>query len=117
MNLGNFDLRNLRQRDIALIMIGLSVVVAALWWFFLYQPTQDRIAQLQERADAAVREKESKKTASRFKSTEEKNRVLEESNHQLTKDLVDLRRELRSTKSEYNRLIKKKRDRKKKGDE
>lgn len=47
MNFGSFDLRKLRQRDIALAMIVLSVVAAVLWWFFLYQPTQDRIAELQ----------------------------------------------------------------------
>jgi type IV pilus assembly protein PilO len=43
----NFSLRNLRQRDIAIIFIVLSVAGAALWYFYMYQPTQDRITELE----------------------------------------------------------------------
>lgn len=53
----NFDIRKLRQRDIAIIMIVLSVALAAAWWYFLYQPTQDRIASLEAditRLDAQI---------------------------------------------------------------
>jgi type IV pilus assembly protein PilO len=41
------SLRNLRQRDIALILIVLTVVGGVLWYFYMYQPSQDRIASLE----------------------------------------------------------------------
>jgi type IV pilus assembly protein PilO len=41
------SLRNLRQRDIALILIVLTVVGGVLWYFYLYQPSQERIAALE----------------------------------------------------------------------
>lgn len=44
----NFSLRNLRQRDIAIIFIVLSIAGAALWYFYLYQPTQDNITALED---------------------------------------------------------------------
>ncbi len=47
MKLGNFNLRNLRQRDVALIIIGLTIIAAVVWFFYLYRPTQDRIASLE----------------------------------------------------------------------
>jgi len=43
----NFSLRNLRQRDIAIILIVLTVVAGVLWYFYMYQPSQDRIAGLE----------------------------------------------------------------------
>lgn len=53
-----FSLRNLRQRDIAIILIVLTVVGGVLWWFYLYQPAQDRIAALEadiQRLDVEIR--------------------------------------------------------------
>ena len=47
MNLGNFNLRNLRQRDIAIIFIVVTVIAAVVWYFYMYQPTQDRIQTLE----------------------------------------------------------------------
>ncbi len=44
----NFDIRRLKQRDIAIIMIVLSVAAGVLWWYFLYQPAQDRITALED---------------------------------------------------------------------
>jgi Tfp pilus assembly protein PilO len=41
------SLRNLRQRDIALILIVLTVIGGALWYFYMYQPSQERIATLE----------------------------------------------------------------------
>lgn len=41
-----FSMRNLRQRDIAIIVVVVSLVAAAVWYFYMYQPSQDRIAQL-----------------------------------------------------------------------
>jgi type IV pilus assembly protein PilO len=53
-----FSLRNLRQRDIALILIVLTVVGGVLWYYYLYQPAQDRIATLEadiQRLDVDIR--------------------------------------------------------------
>lgn len=47
MKLGNFDLRSLRQRDIALVCIALTVLAAVLWYFYMYRPTQERARQLE----------------------------------------------------------------------
>lgn len=47
MNLGNFSLRNLRQRDVAIIAIVISLIVALIWYFYMYRPTQNKIAGLQ----------------------------------------------------------------------
>jgi len=44
-------LRNLRQRDWAIIAIILTVAAGAGWWYFMYQPTQDRIAALEIEVD------------------------------------------------------------------
>ena len=42
-----FNLRNLRQRDIAIILVVLTVLGGVLWYFYMYQPSQDRIAELE----------------------------------------------------------------------
>jgi len=47
VKLAGLNLRNLRQRDIAIIAIVLSLVAGALWYFYMYRPTQDRIADLE----------------------------------------------------------------------
>ncbi|HEX7003168.1 MAG TPA: type 4a pilus biogenesis protein PilO [Trueperaceae bacterium] len=39
MKIGSFDLRNLRQRDIAIVCIALTVLAAVLWYFYMYRPT------------------------------------------------------------------------------
>lgn len=54
----SFDLKRLRQRDWAIIFIVLSIIAAVLWYFYLYSPTQERIAQLEAditRLDADIR--------------------------------------------------------------
>ncbi|HZW98499.1 MAG TPA: type 4a pilus biogenesis protein PilO [Trueperaceae bacterium] len=43
----NFSFSKLRQRDMAIIAIVLSLVAGALWYFYMYRPTQDRITQLE----------------------------------------------------------------------
>ena len=53
-----FSLRNLRQRDIAIILIVLTIVGGVLWYFYLYQPAQDRVAELEseiQRLDVEIR--------------------------------------------------------------
>ena len=40
-------LRNLRQRDVALLVLAATVLGAALWYFYLYKPVQARIGALQ----------------------------------------------------------------------
>ena len=47
MRLGSFNLRKIKQRDLAIIAIVLSIVGGLLWYFYMYRPTQDRIAQLE----------------------------------------------------------------------
>jgi Tfp pilus assembly protein PilO len=41
------NLRNLRQRDIALILVVLTVLGGVLWYFYIYTPSQERIAALE----------------------------------------------------------------------
>jgi type IV pilus assembly protein PilO len=41
------NLRHLRQRDIAIILLVITVVAGVLWYFYMYQPSQDRIASLE----------------------------------------------------------------------
>lgn len=43
-----FSFRNLRQRDIALIVLVLVLVAAGLWYLYMYRPTMDRISQLED---------------------------------------------------------------------
>ncbi len=47
MNFGSFNLRKLRQRDVAIIFIVVTVIAAVLWYFYMYRPTQDRIQTLE----------------------------------------------------------------------
>ena len=47
MKFGSFDLRKLKQRDIALLFIVLTIIAAVLWYFYMYQPTQESITNLQ----------------------------------------------------------------------
>ena len=49
MKLGKFDLRNLRQRDIAIVCIVLTVIAAGLWYFYMYRPTLDEATELENR--------------------------------------------------------------------
>lgn len=54
----SFSLRKLKQRDWAIVCIVLSIVAAVLWYFYMYGPTQERIAQLESditRLDADIR--------------------------------------------------------------
>lgn len=43
-----FSLSRLRQRDWAIIFIVLSLVGAALWYWFMYRPTQETIVDLED---------------------------------------------------------------------
>jgi type IV pilus assembly protein PilO len=47
MKLGSFDLRSLKQRDIALVCIALTLLAAILWYFYMYRPTQQRARELE----------------------------------------------------------------------
>lgn len=49
MKLGSLDLRNLRQRDIAIITVVLTVLLAVAWYFLMYKPTQEEIVQRESR--------------------------------------------------------------------
>ncbi len=48
MTRNGFSLRKLRQRDIAIIMLVISLLIGVLWYFYMYRPTQDRIVQLED---------------------------------------------------------------------
>ncbi len=43
-----FSFRNLRQRDIALIVLVIVVIAAAIWYLYMYRPTLDNITQLED---------------------------------------------------------------------
>lgn len=51
MNFGRFDLRRLKQRDWAIILLVLSLAGAALWYFQMYRPTQDEITALEDQVE------------------------------------------------------------------
>lgn len=40
------NLRNLKQRDLALIIVGLTLGVGLLWYFYMFRPAEARIAEL-----------------------------------------------------------------------
>ena len=48
LSFSNFSLKKLRQRDITIIIIVLTVIMAVLWYFYMFRPTQARIAELNE---------------------------------------------------------------------
>lgn len=48
MNFGSFNLRKLKQRDIAILFIVLTIIAALLWYFYMYRPTQEQITTLQD---------------------------------------------------------------------
>jgi len=53
-----FSLRNIRQRDIALVLVVLTIIGGVLWYFYLYTPSQERIAALEgdiQRLDVEIR--------------------------------------------------------------
>ena len=47
LSLSNLDLRKLKQRDITIIVLVLTVLLGVLWYFYMFNPTKDRIAQLE----------------------------------------------------------------------
>jgi Tfp pilus assembly protein PilO len=47
LSLSNLDFRKLKQRDITIIVLVLTLLLALLWYFYMFRPTQDRIAQLE----------------------------------------------------------------------
>jgi type IV pilus assembly protein PilO len=52
LSLSNLDLRKLKQRDITIIVLVVTVLLGVLWYFYMFNPTQDRIATLEtENAD------------------------------------------------------------------
>jgi type IV pilus assembly protein PilO len=53
-----FSLKRLRQRDIALVLLVLTIVGGVLWYFYMYSPSQERIALLEsdiQRLDVEIR--------------------------------------------------------------
>lgn len=48
MKVSSFNLSNLRQRDIALLVVIVTVVAAGLWGFYVYKPALERIEILEQ---------------------------------------------------------------------
>ncbi len=64
MNLKNFDIKRLKQRDISIIIIVLTVILAALWYLYMFKPIQSRISDLKAHKielEAKIREGEQAK--------------------------------------------------------
>lgn len=52
LSLSKLDLRKLKQRDITIIVLVATVLLGVLWYFYMFNPTKDRIAMLEtENAD------------------------------------------------------------------
>lgn len=49
MNLKDFNIRNLKQRDISIIIMVLTITLAGFWYMYMFRPTQTRISELQDR--------------------------------------------------------------------
>jgi Tfp pilus assembly protein PilO len=47
LSLSNLDLRKLKQRDITIIVLVVTVLLGVLWYFYMFNPTKDRIATLE----------------------------------------------------------------------
>ena len=47
----SFNLRNLRQRDVALILVVATLLAAALWYFYMFRPSSARITELETQID------------------------------------------------------------------
>jgi type IV pilus assembly protein PilO len=47
LSLSNLDLRKLKQRDITIIVLVLTVLLGVAWYYFMFNPIKDRIAQLE----------------------------------------------------------------------
>ena len=65
MNLSNFSLKGLRQRDITLIILVLTIILAVLWYFYMFTPTRDRISELDIQIDSLAAEVRQGETAQR----------------------------------------------------
>ena len=48
----SFSLGKLRQRDVALLIVVVTVLLSLLWYFYLYRPAQARIADLDVQIEA-----------------------------------------------------------------
>jgi type IV pilus assembly protein PilO len=46
LSLSNLNFSKLKQRDITIIVLVVTVLLGVLWYFYMFRPTQDRIAQL-----------------------------------------------------------------------
>lgn len=49
MNLKNFSLKSLKQRDISIIIMVFTLLLAGLWYLYMFKPVQSRISELKSR--------------------------------------------------------------------
>lgn len=47
LRLSNFNLKKLRQRDITIMIGVLTLLLGVLWWFYMFQPSKARVAELE----------------------------------------------------------------------
>jgi Tfp pilus assembly protein PilO len=47
LSLSNFNLKKLRQRDITIIIAVVTLLLGVLWWFYMFQPSRARVAELE----------------------------------------------------------------------
>ncbi len=47
LSLSNLDFRKLKQRDITIIVLVATLLLGLLWYFYMFRPTQDRIATIE----------------------------------------------------------------------
>lgn len=51
LSLSNFNLKKLRQRDITIIIAVITLLLAVLWWFYMFQPSRARVTELEAQID------------------------------------------------------------------
>lgn len=55
-SLKSLKMPKLRQRDITLVLIVLSLLIAVAWYFYMFTPTRDRISELDNRIESLAAE-------------------------------------------------------------
>jgi Tfp pilus assembly protein PilO len=65
LSLSNFNLKKLRQRDITIIISVVTLLLGLLWWFYMFQPSKARVAELETQITALNGEIDVGETAKR----------------------------------------------------
>jgi Tfp pilus assembly protein PilO len=65
LSLSNFSLKKLRQRDITIMIGVVTLLLGVLWWFYMFQPSKARVAELETQITALNDEIDIGETAKR----------------------------------------------------